>query len=205
VDGRDAARAQAQSQSQVSASAPAQAPARVFDADVVRRVPGGITSRALAPLGPAGIVAPMSAEVSIPPDPRAVFEQRRTVIPADIDVNGHVNNLRYLEWLLAAALAHSEAVGWPLTRYQELGAAWNVRSHNIEYLRPAFDGDEVIVRTWVSEMAKVSSRRKYQVLRPDGVVLVRAESLWVFVSRKAHALGRVPPELAAAFPIVGDR
>ena len=38
----------------------------------------------------------------------------------------------------------------------------------------------------------------------DGVVLVRAETLWVFVSRKAHALGRVPPELAAAFPVVAD-
>lgn len=177
--------------------------AQVFDAGALQRVPGGIASQALAPLA-TGIVAPMSAEVPTPVDPRSIFEQRRSVVPADIDVNGHVNNLRYLEWILEAALGHSEAVGWTLARYQDLGAAWVVRSHTIEYLRPAFAGDQVVVRTWVSEMTRVSSRRKSHVLRPDGTILARAETLWVFVSRRAHALDRVPPELVAAFPLVPD-
>ncbi len=188
MDGRDGARPQS----------------RVYDASAVRRVPGGIASQSLAPLVPADIVAPMSAPAPTSDDARGVFEQRLTVAPADIDINGHVNNLRYLEWFLAAAVAHSEAVGWTHARYLELGATWLVRSHTIEYLRPAFAGDELIVRTWVAQITKVSSRRKTQILRPDGVVLARGETLWVFVSRKAHALGRVPPELAAAFPIVPD-
>jgi acyl-CoA thioester hydrolase len=184
--------------------------ARVHDADAVRRVPGGIASRTLAPLPgvavASGIVAPMSAAAPIDPhaNSSAVFEQRRTVVPADIDDNNHVNNLRYLEWILAAALGHSEAVGWPRERYVELGATWIVRSHTIEYLRPAFVGDEVTVRTWVAQISKVSSRRKSQVRSQGGAVLVRAETLWVFVSRRAHALDRVPAELAAAFPIVPD-
>ena len=188
--------------------------ARVHDADAVRRVPGGIASRTLVQLPgvavASGIVAPMSAAAPIDSHANssavlpAVFEQRRTVVPADIDENNHVNNLRYLEWIVAAALGHSEAVGWPRERYTELGATWIVRSHTIEYLRPAFVGDEVTVRTWVAQISKVSSRRKSQVLSQTGAVLVRAETLWVFVSRRAHALDRVPAELAAAFPIVPD-
>lgn len=146
----------------------------------------------------------MSPEVPAPAERDAVFEQRRTVVAADIDALGHVNNLRYLEWVLAAAIDHSEAVGWSLARYQELGAAWVVRSHAIEYLRPAFVDDDLLVRTWVSEMTKVSSRRKTTVSRSDGATLARCETLWVFVSRRAHALDRVPPELAAAFPLVPD-
>lgn len=182
----------------------------MHDADAVRRVPGGIASQPLAPLPgsgvPSGIVARMSAAAPIDSSARslAVFEQRRTVVSADIDDNNHVNNLRYLEWILAAAIGHSEAVGWPRERYVQLGATWIVRSHNIEYLRPAFAGDEVTVRTWVAQISKVSSRRKSQVLGHSGAVLVRAETLWVFVSRRAHALDRVPPELAAAFPVVPD-
>jgi hypothetical protein len=36
------------------------------------------------------------------------------------------------------AIEHSATVGWPMRRYLELGAAWVVRSHFIEYFRPAF-------------------------------------------------------------------
>lgn len=197
MDGRDGARLQSRVH------------ARLYDADAVRRVPGGIASQSLAPLLPRApllpvIVAPMSAPAPTSEAPHGVFEQRLTVAPADIDINGHVNNLRYLEWCLAAAVGHSESVGWDYARYVQLGAMWIVRSHTIEYLRPAFDGDELVVRTWVAAMSKVSSRRKSQVVRDDGTVLARGETLWVFVSRKAHALGRVPPELAAAFPVVPD-
>jgi acyl-CoA thioester hydrolase len=37
------------------------------------------------------------------------------------------------------AIEHSAAAGWPMARYVELGAGWVVRSHFIEYLRPAFE------------------------------------------------------------------
>jgi len=136
--------------------------------------------------------------------PVGVHEHRRAVAPEDIDELGHVNNLRYLEWMMAAAIEHSEAVGWDGARYAALGNAWVVRSHAIEYLRPAFAGDVVIVRTWVSEMAKVSSRRKYVIAREHGPMLARAETLWVFINRRTHTLDRVPPDLRSAFTLVPD-
>ena len=46
----------------------------------------------------------------------------------------------------AAALAHSAAEGWPAEAYQKLGAGWVVRSHQIEYLQPAFPGDQIVVQ-----------------------------------------------------------
>lgn len=171
---------------------------QVYGVAAARRVAGGIVSRALA-RWPAGMMPRMveqhEAQVGI-------HEQRRTVQDVEIDELGHVNNLRYLEWMLAAAVDHSAAVGWPAERYRELGNAWVVRSHTIEYLRPAFAADEVVVRTWVSEMGKVSSRRKYAIVRADGQLLARAETLWVFVNRQRHALDRVPAQLQAAFPVV---
>lgn len=132
-----------------------------------------------------------------------VYEHRHDVAPEEIDELDHVHNLHYLAWALTAARAHSSAVGWPLARYLELGRAWVVRSHAIEYLRPARRGDAVVVRTWVTEMGKVHSRRKYEIVRPaDATVLARAETQWVFVDLATQSLGRVPDELRAAFPIV---
>lgn len=179
---------------------------RVYGAEVLRRVAGGIASRALA-RWPAGMMAGMAERSEAGEQPGVptqvgVYEQRRAVQDHEIDELGHVNNLRYLEWMLAAAVAHSDAVGWPAERYAALGHAWVVRSHSIEYLRPAFAADEVVVRTWVSEMGKVSSRRKYAIVRADGQLLARAETLWVFVDRLRHTLDRVPAQLLAAFPVV---
>lgn len=132
----------------------------------------------------------------------AVYEFCHTVTPGEIDGQGHVNNLEYLKWMQQAALDHSAAQGWPPERYRELGAGWVARSHAIEYLGPAFAGDEIVVKTWIADFKKVTSRRKYRILRPaDDSLLAVAETNWAFIGLEHHVPRRIPPELAAAFEI----
>jgi acyl-CoA thioester hydrolase len=132
----------------------------------------------------------------------AVFEYELQVLPDDLDSVGHVNNLVYLRWLLDAAVAHSTAVGWSPDAYRALGRGWVVRSHFIEYLAPAFAGDRLVVRTWVSEMKRVTSGRRYEVFRVgDSSPLIRAETQWAFVIFATHQIARVPPEMVAAFGV----
>lgn len=133
----------------------------------------------------------------------AVFYFRYTVGPGEIDGQNHVNNIEYVRWMQSAAVGHSTAQGWPGTRYREIGAGWVVRRHSIDYLQPAFLGDEIVVQTWVSEFKRISSRRKYRIVRPrDETVLATAETDWAFISRTGHVPRRIPPELAAAFVVV---
>ena len=73
-----------------------------------------------------------------------IFPVRIPVAAGDIDGNEHVNNLAYLRWMQEAAWAHSTAQGWTRERYRELGSGWFVRSHFIEYLRPAHPGDVLL-------------------------------------------------------------
>ena len=133
----------------------------------------------------------------------AVYEHHHTVLAEEIDALGHVNNLAYLSWMQAAALAHSAAQGWPASRYHELGTGWVVRSHQIEYLRPAFAGEEIVVRTWVAGFRKVTSLRRYKIIRPaDDRVLATAATDWAFVNYRTGQPTRVPPEVIAAFELV---
>lgn len=169
--------------------------------EAVRRVPGGIASAELEQLAAGKMPRMSEASSGANPAPDGAHAYHHHVRAEEIDELGHVNNLHYIAWMQAAAADHSTAVGWPWARYEALGGAWVVRSHAIEYLRPAFAGDEIVVRTWVSEMGKIQSRRRYAIVR-DGAVLARAETHWVFISRKTHALDRVPPELRAAFPVL---
>ena len=135
----------------------------------------------------------------------SVFEFRHLVEHREIDGLGHVNNVEYLRWMQDAAVAHSSAQGWPQQAYLSLGFGWVARTHTIEYLSPAFQGDEIVVRTWVADMKRVTSLRRYEILRTaDLKSLAVASTNWAFVNFATNQLSRVPPEVLQAFELVPD-
>lgn len=134
----------------------------------------------------------------------AVYVHTHQVHANEIDELGHVNNVQYIRWMQTAAIAHSDEQGWTTADYQRLGAGWVVRSHFIEYLQPAFAHEEIMIRTWVAEMKKVTSLRKFEILRCGSekeVLLARAETNWAFVEFSGQTLRRIPQEVAAAFEV----
>jgi len=127
------------------------------------------------------------------------------VTDSAIDQNGHVNNLEYLRWMQEAATAHSEAQGWTLARYAESRTSWVVRAHAIEYLRPAFAGDELTLLTWIGGFDEQESPRHHLFWRDrDRKVLAKARTLWVFVDAESGRARRIPDEFRAAFEVVSD-
>lgn len=139
----------------------------------------------------------------------AIYEHSWLVTPAEIDGLGHVNNVEYVRWMQAAAVAHSAAQGWNHQAYLQLGAGWVVRSHHIEYLQPAHVGDPICIRTWVANMRKVTSLRKYEIVRPAQdpgltVLLARGETEWAFVDFKTRLPRKIAPEVAQSFTLVAD-
>ena len=130
------------------------------------------------------------------------FDHPHTVAKDEIDEQGHANNVCYVSWMQDAALAHSAALGWPPQRYQEIGMGWVARSHTIEYLRPAYEGEELIVQTRVADMKRATSKRVYQILRrADRELLAKGETKWAFISYATGKPIRIPDEISGAYPI----
>ena len=126
------------------------------------------------------------------------------ITPADVDENGHVNNVRYVQWMQDAATAHAAAAGCTQAT-RALGATWVVRTHRIEYLRPAFAGERVAVLTWVCDFRKVRSLRKYRFVRvSDGAVLAAGETDWVFVDAASGRPRAIPANVSGAFEVVPE-
>ncbi len=135
----------------------------------------------------------------------AIYHYYHQVLEAEIDELQHANNAAYIHWMQAAAIAHSSAQGWPSQRYWDASYAWVARSHKIDYLQPAHCGDELVVRTWVANMQRVSSLRKYEIVREsDGVVVARAETRWAFVDLTSRKPIRIPLEVQHDFVIVAE-
>ena len=134
-----------------------------------------------------------------------IHSRRFAVPPQAIDVNGHVGNLAYVAWMQDVAIEHSTAAGWPMERYREIGAGWVVRSHFIEYFRPAFAGERLSLHTWVPQFDQRFTPRRYLFVRDaDRQVLVQAETRWVFVDTTTGRRRPIPGELIAAFEVVPD-
>ena len=133
----------------------------------------------------------------------AIYQHPISVTPAAIDRQGHANNVEYVRWMQDAAVAHSVAQGWDAARYAEIGGTWFVRSHHIEYLQPASEGDALTVRTWVATLDRVRSLRRYRIER-DGDLLARAETEWVWIDAIRGRPRPIPAEVAEAFEVVGD-
>ena len=135
----------------------------------------------------------------------AIFEDQRRVVSTEIDLMGHVNNIEYLRWTQRAAVRHSDAQGWTTDDYLRLGQGWLVRSHHIEYRQPALLDDVIIIRTWVADMKKVTSLRRFQILRStDQTLLAEASTNWAFVNFQTGTLCRIPVEVSSAFEIVPE-
>jgi len=131
-----------------------------------------------------------------------IFRTSLEVCEDAIDENGHVNNVVYVQWMQDVAIRHSLASGGTAAMKEE-GGSWVVRSHSIEYLRPAFAGDVIDVSTWIANIRRVRSLRKYEfVRRSDGELLARGETDWVFVDPGTGRPSQVPDSVAVCFRVV---
>jgi acyl-CoA thioester hydrolase len=121
-----------------------------------------------------------------------------------VDANGHVNNVEYVRWMQEAAIAHSNEAGCTEAT-KAAGAIWVVRTHRVEYLRPAFAGEKIAVLTWVCDFRRVRSLRKYKFVRVrDDVVLAKGESDWVFVDGESGNPRSIPEDVLGAFELVAE-
>ena len=127
-----------------------------------------------------------------------------TVTPESIDANGHASNIEFVRWMQQAAVSHADATGCTAATLSA-GATWVVRSHEIEYLRPAFRDDRLEIRTWVADFRRAFSRRKYEFTRPaDRTVIARGETNWVFIEAATARPKSIPPTIASLFQLLPD-
>ena len=131
-----------------------------------------------------------------------IYDYTLQVTQEAIDGNGHVNNVAYLRWLLDAATAHAEAVG-AADISERLDGTWFVKAHHIEYMRPAFLDDDVVIQTWIASAGRVRCTRKYRIMRGEEL-LVQGETDWVYVHAETGRPRMIPSEIMDCFVIVED-
>jgi len=130
------------------------------------------------------------------------FEIRISVKEADIDPLGHVNNIIYLRWVQDAAVAHWRSAA---TEAQKANILWVVTRHEIDYKRPAFLGDDIIVRTWVGKATDLIFERHTEIIREnDKKLLARAKTFWCPINKVRGKPMRVDSDVRRRFSVADE-
>jgi acyl-CoA thioester hydrolase len=130
------------------------------------------------------------------------YAHRIVVQPTDIDELGHANNVVWVRWVNETAIAHSRAVGLGPDVYLAMQVVWVVRRHDIEYLLPALEGEELTALTWVETLRGATSLRRTLIQR-DGKVLARAATTWALIEATTGRPRRIPKEMMARYGFDG--
>ncbi|MAZ73208.1 MAG: thioesterase [Flavobacteriaceae bacterium] len=125
------------------------------------------------------------------------FAEKITVPASAIDENGHVNNITYLQWCIDVAEKHWFAKA--PEKFQKTHF-WVVLEHTISYKNPSYEGEQLLVETWVTKAEGVKSERHYKITRiADEKVLVNAKTTWCFVELESQRPARITEEIRTLF------
>lgn len=125
---------------------------------------------------------------------------------ADLDLQGHVNNVVYVDYLQEARVDMLRTHG-PAARTGELAEGVVVVRHEVGYVAPlSFGFEPVSIESWVTEIRAVTFTLAYEIFHelPDGTrrVYLRARTVltpYVFAAERPRRLTGAEREALAAF------
>ena len=130
----------------------------------------------------------------------SIFEHQFKVDEKPENYNRHVNNLRYLEWFIDAAIEHARSLGWGMSVCKEMGLAWVAKSHTIEYVSPAYQDDTLLIKTWIEKVSATRITRYYECKRiDDNQLIAKASTVWVIVDYESGKPRAFPKGLKTKF------
>jgi acyl-CoA thioester hydrolase len=124
-----------------------------------------------------------------------IFKHQIRVAATDIDAMNHVNNVVYLQYIQDVAQAHWESVVSADITSQ---LTWVARRHEIDYLKPAFLGDTLTVKTWVEAFTGVTSLRHCEIYK-DNQLITKSKTTWVAINPQTSKPQRVSAEVVMLF------
>ncbi|MBX6395311.1 MAG: acyl-CoA thioesterase [Alicyclobacillaceae bacterium] len=118
----------------------------------------------------------------------------------EIDVNGHVNNAKYLEYLEWGREEWYERAGLPYERFLEMGIQTVTVNININYRKECRQGDRLTIRTRPLKVGRTSFVLEQDIVNERGEIVADATVTSVTMDVTTRRARPVPEELAKYFP-----
>jgi acyl-CoA thioester hydrolase len=118
-----------------------------------------------------------------------------------IDHNQHINNVEYLKIGLHAATTHWQMATAALNN---INALWVVKRHEIDYIAQAFEGDELLVTTWIENIEGATCHRHITITNATTKKdICKIITQWYMLDATTKKPKRVSEEVKVLFGLGG--
>jgi YbgC/YbaW family acyl-CoA thioester hydrolase len=130
----------------------------------------------------------------------------RTLVPVrpdDIDMNRHVHNSKYSDYVLAARYDQMErCYGMSMEAFIERGLGWVVRASYIEHKRALVLGDVAVVETRIAEIGRHGVKVDFDISREsDAKTAARGWFDYTLVCLEKGRPRAIPEDVVAIYSV----
>ncbi len=133
----------------------------------------------------------------------SIFESEIDIRPDDIDLNNHVHNTKYLDYVLAARYKQMiNDYKMSMNDFESMGYNWVVSITNIEYKRALKLEDKILVRTQMDSVNGAQCKVNFWVVKKDNEkVAAQGHIIYTMISTKNGRPVRIPEEIINKYSI----
>lgn len=133
----------------------------------------------------------------------SIFESELVIRPDDIDMNQHVHNTKYLDYVLAARYDQMQKdYKMSMSEFHKIDYNWVVSATYIEYKRALKLDDRIVVKTQVDSVNGAQTKVKFWIVKKNSnKVAADGYLLYTMISRKTGKPVRIPEEIIKKYSI----
>jgi len=133
----------------------------------------------------------------------AIFSSEIKVRPDDIDLNNHLHNAKYLDYVQAARFEQmTNNYKMPMEEFIEKGYNWVASAANINWKRPLKLGDTAIVKTQMDSVNGAQCQVNFWIENKETNKLVsEGHFIYTMVSVKSGRPVRITDEIIERYSI----
>jgi acyl-CoA thioester hydrolase/thioesterase-3 len=133
----------------------------------------------------------------------SIFETEIIIRPDDIDMNNHVHNSKYLDYVLAARFIQMrDCYKMTMQEFHSLGLNWFASAANIEFKRALKLDDEIVVRTQVKEVNGAQVIVNFWIVKIDkDKVAAEGYFIYTMVSLSSGRPTKIPDDIIKRYSV----
>lgn len=133
----------------------------------------------------------------------SIFESEIIIRPDDIDMNNHVHNSKYFDYVLAARYMQMEAnYKMSMEEFVERGFTWVVSKATVEYKRALLLSDKIIVKTQLESFRGAQSIVNFWIEKKEnGKIASEGQFIYTLVSIRSGRPAKIPDDVIEKYTI----
>lgn len=133
----------------------------------------------------------------------SIFESEIIIRPDDIDMNNHVHNTKYLDYVLAARYEQMQRdYKMSMNDFLSLNYNWVISTTHIDYKRALKLEDKIVVRTQLDSYSGAQVKVHFWIVRKhDDKVAAEGYLVYTMISLKSGRPVRIPEEIIKKYSV----